>query len=248
MIVFTMFFSYTNYKLISHDPNYLYAFFISGMIPAIEFQVLNYFKSGTITSDEKRREQNFHFSYNVKLLSYYNIYETSSQGLVHIAFGMWFGKIAPTICPELSFIYLWRLVWQVTFMLLVADLVNYFYHRYSHENRWLYANMHYLHHEHVQVVHSVFSLFFVHPIDMYLSNIAFFSGICVFETDLFTVFLFGSISSLITGSGHSGVVLKSRMLNYLLDPKFHQIHHEKFRYNFAENSTFVDKIFGTFSE
>jgi lathosterol oxidase len=112
---------------------------------------------------------------------------------------------------------------------------------------WLYKVMHSVHHQYGQVEHSVFSLFYVHPVEMALSNVCFFCGILVFPTDLFSIFIFGSISSAFVGAGHSGLLLPA-WLDRVLDPSFHQLHHSHYRCNYSEHFTIVDRLFGTYRE
>ncbi len=64
----------------------------------------------------------------------------------------------------------------------------------------------------------------------------------MFNTDLFTIFLFGSLSSLEVAAGHSGFSLGG-WLDVALDPDFHRIHHSMYRYNYAEH--FTSERFGT---
>lgn len=249
VIVFTTILSVIACYFIHQHPWFIYAYVIAGIIPAIEFYLLNKIKKGRLVKNEIRKQQNKHFSHHIAFISYYNIFETATQGLIHIYFGMWIEQIKPNIWPDnpFSFATWFRVAWQVLFMLLCADVANYFFHRYSHENRWLYRYMHQLHHQYRQVEHSVYSLFYVHPVEMILSNICFFSGIFIFETDLFTCFLFGSISSILVAAGHSGIELDG-LSNLLLDPKFHQLHHEKFNCNYAEHTYIMDRMFGTYRE
>lgn len=101
-----------------------------------------------------------------------------------------------------------------------------------------------MHHEHAEVEHAVFSLFYVNPVEMILSNICFFCGIYICKSDLITVMIFATCSTVLVCAGHSGLVLP--LLNVLVDPSFHRLHHSRNRCNYCEHFTIMDKLFGTY--
>lgn len=74
----------------------------------------------------------------------------------------------------------------------------------------------------------MWSLFYVHPLEMFLSNVCFFCGIFIFHTDLFTIMVFGCFSSTFVAAGHSGLKMPW-WLEHLLDTSFHQLHHSRNR-------------------
>lgn len=227
----------------------LLSFPITGAIPFVEMAFLKLVKDGWLYSKSEREESSKAISRNLYLLSIFNIIETGAQGLLTIHLGMQLGQISSDIFPvdPTNWTTWFRVIWQIWFMLLAADFANYFFHRWSHENRWFYQNFHSFHHESRFVQHATWSLFYVSCVEMFLSNVCFFCGIFVFKTDLFTVFVFGCLSSTLVSFGHSGILLPW-WLEWIYDSSFHALHHSKYRCNFAEHFHFFDKLFGTYME
>ena len=250
MIVFTVALLSCLPALYRETPWMLFTFVLVGFIPLIESWIFQKINLKSMVSKEKREEENGTFPYNIYLLSYFNIYLTSQQGMMHVSLGHYLNRIDYNIWPDNSLeLYTWiRVAWQVCFMLFIADFTNYFYHKWSHENRWIYKHMHKLHHTSKIVFDPILSLFFVNPTDMIISNICFMSGLFIFKTDLFTISIYAFLSSLIVGMGHSGIIIENKFLDWLFDPSFHFLHHRavNYHYNYSEHMTICDRIFGTY--
>lgn len=167
---------------------------------------------------------------------------TAVQGVAYMLYGMSVGQIERTafVDTQVGFGVFWfvRAIGQVIFMLVVADITSYAFHRLAHEEKWLY-HYHKLHHETVNVEHGLYSLQYGGLVDFLLSNMCYFTGFFVFRTDVLTISFYGIISAIVTAFGHSGLELR------IASSKFHSDHHRYPRFNYAEHFKFVDMLYGT---
>jgi sterol desaturase/sphingolipid hydroxylase (fatty acid hydroxylase superfamily) len=218
-------------------------------VPIAALVILNYIKCGMIVDDETRRKQNNRFTWNVAAIAVFNMLESTAQATLHVYMGIAvFQNIKPDLYPKAGLFNvasLWYNTWQCIAMLLSADFFMYFLHRSYHENKWLYRNLHCIHHEYRQVEHPIWCLFYVHPLELFLDNLAFFSGMHIMPTTMFNVFVYGTVSGLFSAAGHSGVLLP-RWADKFLDTSFHQLHHSRWRCNYGEHFTLIDRLFGTY--
>ncbi len=132
---------------------------------------------------------------------------------------------------------------EVWLMLFLADLFNYFFHRLCHENRFLYKAIHYLHHEYV-IPNEIWSFWYVHPVEMFISNIVFAAPLLLWNTTFLAVCLYGSISILFTTVNHMALVIPPPF-SWVIESHFHYLHHTDRRCNYAEHFTLIDRFFGT---
>jgi lathosterol oxidase len=200
------------------------------------------------------QESNKYVSANVTRQTFGISCITAAQAFVWILYGVYVGQIKlnwTTVAGDSwdSTYYVPSLLLsaaKVWLMLFLADFSSYGYHRLGHEWRWLYTNVHALHHEHKNPHHSFYALQYGTALDMILSNVCFFCGILWIPNDLYICTLYGFISTLYVSAGHSGLLLPG-WLDFWFDSSYHSLHHQRYGCNFAEHFTIVDRLLGTYS-
>lgn len=234
----TVLFSIAIFVTIAAPASYLFPFLVQKLLDAI--------KVGSLVDQHKSKQNKT--SENVAQKCVRVSLMTSVQGVLWIILAMYTGNVSIWGSKNVS---IWRTlftcVWQCLFCLFLADLSSYGYHRLAHEWRWLYKTIHYLHHENKYPEHGFFALQYGTFVDMWLSNMCFFCPILYIQTNLAIVFLYGLVSSTLVAAGHSGVELPSYM-EWLIDTKFHALHHSRFNVNYAEHLTITDRLFNSFEQ
>jgi sterol desaturase/sphingolipid hydroxylase (fatty acid hydroxylase superfamily) len=223
----------------------LVSFVLSFVIPYFVHLFVKYVLSGKpIYNNEtllKKQEYNTP-SLNVYTTCVLAAIATSIQGTFWICWGIYYGQIS---INQINVTPLWVItcITQVLFMLVIADITSYCFHRLSHVNRFIYLTFHKLHHENRLPDNALLSLQYGGIIDFLLSNMCYFTGFFVFKTDLVIIGIYGLVSTIITSFGHSGMYFY--FFGKKVSSSFHAIHHLKYNVNYAEHFTFVDTFFGT---
>ena len=227
----------------------IFSLIISALIPITIHVLLPFISRGWIGGVEDPSTKNRLVSQNLWKIAIFNIFVTFAQGIIMIKFGCDTGRIDFNLWPRdaTSLTGWFKVFWQLLFMLLASDLLSYGYHRWCHENKWVLKNIHFMHHEYIHPDHAVFALYYVAPLDMIISNLLYMSTILMIQTDLFTVLLFGTVSSLITCFNHCGVNVDFPWTLFS-NGTFHMKHHVHSKFNYAEHFKFIDRIFGTVAE
>ena len=138
-------------------------------------------------------------------------------------------------------------VWVVAF--LIIDFVFYWYHRFSHRVRFLWA-IHMNHHSSTEMNFLVsLRQGWFNP----LSKVSFFWIIPVFILDPTIMLTVGAVSTLYGILTHTKLVDKLGILEYILvTPSHHRAHHgsnkEYLDKNYANMFIFYDFLFGTFAK
>eukprot|EP00877_Chromochloris_zofingiensis_P009675 jgi/Chrzof1/4961/Cz15g06130.t1 len=139
----------------------------------------------------------------------------------------------------------WMMVPEALVWAFISDVLTYFYHKACHDNKWLYNNMHYLHHEYMSP-NGGSALMYVHPVDIFLSNVLTLAPMLMYPTYGVTVVIFGLYSLITTTAGHTGLEFENKFLQWLFDPQYHLEHHRLLRCNYAEHFTIMDRLMGTY--
>ena len=144
------------------------------------------------------------------------------------------------------------------------DIHFFIVHKAVHENRWLYKNIHKLHHTHKQP--GVFTAYFVTYQSHVLTeqSVVFLAAACGLPRDVFTwVMWWGTLMTYVEHGGHdvesirlSPLPITFGQLGTLLSPwslvlggatpAEHDWHHEKFTTNYALNFKILDQLFGSY--
>ena len=135
--------------------------------------------------------------------------------------------------------------WLITFVLI--DFVFYFYHRYSHRSRFLWA-IHMSHHSSEEMNFAVsFRQAWLGPI----SKIPFFMILPIIGLDPMMIAVAGVLSTLWGIFGHTQVINKLGLLEWVFNtPSHHRVHHgSNIQYidkNYGNLLIIWDRLFGTF--
>lgn len=139
---------------------------------------------------------------------------------------------------------------QVAFFLVVDDIWFYFYHRLVHAVPWLYRTMHKRHHTFTAPFPAV--AFAVHPLEIIFISFGTCLGPLVFmfgRTHPKVFWLWLVLRQLQVIEDHLGFEVQyspARLLPKLLGgTKFHDLHHQYFRGNYAATFSVLDRLFGT---
>jgi len=144
------------------------------------------------------------------------------------------------------------------------DLHFFVVHKAAHESRWLYINVHKLHHTQKQP--SCFSAYFVTYLSHVLTeqSVVLLAAACGLPVDVFTWTLWkGTFHTLLDHGGHDVGSIRLAPLPITLDqlstalspwslvlggvaPAEHDWHHEKFNKNYSLSFTYLDKLFGSY--
>jgi sphinganine C4-monooxygenase len=144
---------------------------------------------------------------------------------------------------------LWLLAVKLPIACVMLDSYQYWMHRWMHVNRWLYRNIHSIHHE--LTVPYAFGALYNHPIEgLIMDTVG--SGIPSILLDMhpWTCALFFSFATLKTVDDHCGYALPWDPLQFMFpnNAAYHDIHHwgKGRKYNFSQPFfTFWDKLCGT---
>ncbi|MFN3851246.1 MAG: sterol desaturase family protein [Spirosomataceae bacterium] len=133
--------------------------------------------------------------------------------------------------------------------IVVDDIWFYFIHRLMHTNKWIYRNIHKVHHK----AHPPIPIdyLYTHPLEAMSSSFGFILGvilsIAVYGQVSFYVFtgyiIYRTIHELIVHS--SLTVIPKKWLGIFGSSEHHFNHHKYLNGNYASAFTYLDKIFGT---
>lgn len=139
---------------------------------------------------------------------------------------------------------------------IVFDFFHYIFHKFEHENSFLYKNIHKIHH--TTQYPTVETTYMQHPIDLILTNsipqfltLLFIPKISLFMLNIIIIF-----KVFIEISGHSGKIFKSTSFSqFVWLPRFfrielrtedHDKHHTLNNCNYSKRFKLWDKMFGTY--
>uniref|UniRef100_A0A8C8AFK8 Cholesterol 25-hydroxylase n=1 Tax=Otus sunia TaxID=257818 RepID=A0A8C8AFK8_9STRI len=152
----------------------------------------------------------------------------------------------PVIAPELPEVLL-----EVGVCLFLFDFEYFLWHLLHHKVPWLYKTFHKVHHKHV----STFALTTQYSSVWELLSLGFFAAInpVLLGCHPLTEMIFFLVNIWLSVEDHSGYDLPwstHRLVPFGLygGAPHHDLHHLKFKSNYAPYFTHWDKLFGTFTE
>ncbi|XP_006272308.3 cholesterol 25-hydroxylase [Alligator mississippiensis] len=164
---------------------------------------------------------------------------------VTVAHWYWRPVHLPVLAPELP-----KLLLDVTVCLLLFDFQYFLWHLLHHKVSWLYKTFHKVHHKHV----STFALTAQYSSVWELLSLGFFAAInpVMLKCHPLTEMIFFLINIALSVEDHSGYDFPwstHRLVPFGLygGAPHHDLHHLKFRSNYAPYFTHWDKLFGTFA-
>ncbi|CAM5129185.1 unnamed protein product [Eretmochelys imbricata] len=162
---------------------------------------------------------------------------------VTVAHWYWRPVDLPAMAPELP-----RVLLDVTVCLLLFDFQYFLWHLLHHKVPWLYKTFHKVHHKHV----STFALTTQYSSVWELLSLGFFAAInpVLLKCHPLTEMIFFLVNIWLSVEDHSGYELPwstNRLIPFGLygGAPHHDLHHLKFRCNYAPYFTHWDRLFGS---
>ena len=145
-----------------------------------------------------------------------------------------------------DFISLEWIIVEVLFVLFIDDFYFYFFHRFMHENKYIYRKIHSIHHRATTPFPSEY--LYTHPLEWMGGMPGPFIGILLLGgVSIYSFWLLLIIRNLHELDIHSG--LKSNPLikyfPFAGTNEHHDLHHSIFDGNYASSFVFLDKVFKT---
>ena len=135
---------------------------------------------------------------------------------------------------------------EVIVVLFVDDIYFYFFHRFMHENRYVYKKIHSIHHRATTPFPSEY--LYTHPLEWMggmpgpFIGMLLLGGISTYS--FWALLVIRNLHELDIHSGiKSNIIVK--FLPFLGTNEHHDLHHSKFDGNYASTFIFLDKIFKT---
>ncbi|XP_024075376.1 cholesterol 25-hydroxylase [Terrapene carolina triunguis] len=162
---------------------------------------------------------------------------------VTVAHWYWRPVDLPVMAPDLP-----RVLLDVTVCLLLFDFQYFLWHLLHHKVPWLYKTFHKVHHKHV----STFALTTQYSSVWELLSLGFFAAInpVLLKCHPLTEMIFFLVNIWLSVEDHSGYELPwstNRLMPFGLygGAPHHDLHHLKFKCNYAPYFTHWDRLFGT---
>ena len=140
----------------------------------------------------------------------------------------------------------WEFIRDFTICMVVGDVLSYWWHRLEHGSRLVFQKVHYVHHS-VQSPLTVWSGFFVHPVESLCVFATFYIYPIVAEVHPLTFALYAATNTFITMVTHCGYNIPGYPKFLFASAPMHEFHHsDKKAVNFCVLLTLSDRLFGTF--
>ncbi|XP_061115436.1 cholesterol 25-hydroxylase-like protein [Conger conger] len=150
----------------------------------------------------------------------------------------------PTMAPTC-----WQVFWQISSCLFLFDALFYFWHDAMHRVPWLYFQVHRAHHRNTAVFAMIAQDSSASEL-LSLQTIAICCAVLVGCHPLSEI-IFHLLNMWMAVEDHCGYDLPwalHRIVPFFGGAPFHQLHHRRFRGNYAPYFTHWDRLFGTYLE
>jgi lathosterol oxidase len=139
------------------------------------------------------------------------------------------------------------LILSIFLHIIFDETFTYWIHRIFHTNKFLYKNLHKIHHKSIDI--TPFSGFSFHPFDAFLQAVPTFTSCYFFPLNYNILLFFSLMTSAWAISIHDNI--PALPIKLFLYSTHHTIHHEmgigKFR-NYGKFTTVWDRLAGTYSD
>ncbi len=130
--------------------------------------------------------------------------------------------------------------------LVIGDLISYWWHRLEHRSKFVWRRVHYVHHK-VSCPLTVWSGFYVHPVESLCVFITFYIYPFVFQVHPLIFIAYAAVNTFVTMVTHCGYELPLYPKSIFAFAKMHEHHHsDKRPVNFCVLLTMSDRLFGTY--
>merc|ERR1711916_4045 len=136
--------------------------------------------------------------------------------------------------------------WQIVVFFLIEDTWHFFSHMYMHKNKWLYSQVHIVHHHWAAPVGIASQ--YAHPIEILMLGMGTFMGPLVFRPHLLTVWLWSFLRAAEAVAVHCGYDLPFALEHYFpfyAGAAYHDSHHKYNSGNFSSTFRHWDWLWGT---
>lgn len=130
--------------------------------------------------------------------------------------------------------------------LVIGDLLSYWWHRLEHANRFIWRHVHHVHHK-VQCPLTVWSGFYVHPVESFCVFVTFYIFPMVAGVHPLVFCVYAAANTFITMVTHCGYDMPFFPKSFLASAPMHELHHGGPKpTNFCVLLNLGDRLFGTF--
>jgi sterol desaturase/sphingolipid hydroxylase (fatty acid hydroxylase superfamily) len=130
--------------------------------------------------------------------------------------------------------------------MVVGDVLSYWWHRLEHGSRLVFRKVHYVHHS-VESPLTVWSGFFVHPVESAVVFTMFYVYPFVFQVHPLIFGVYAAVNTFITMVTHCGYDIPGYPKFLFASAPMHEFHHaDKKPVNFCVLLTLGDRLWGTF--
>lgn len=138
------------------------------------------------------------------------------------------------------------IVLQLFFFILLDDFLFYWMHRGLHESRWLFKNVHSVHHR-IMTPWSITG-HYMHPAEYVLTGTVMLAGPLLVGAHVVTLYIWIVLRQWEAAEGHAGYDLPwspSHLMPFGDGATHHDFHHAKVKGNYAGFFPWIDAAFGT---
>ena len=157
----------------------------------------------------------------IQAACFFLIYKLNQQGLVHIV----------------SEQPLWKDLVALLIYVLIYDPFFYFLHKIMHQNRWLYRNVHVVHHRSLNP--TPWATYSFHPVEAFANMLYFFPFFFLTSVSVPMLVVILVLTDMANLAGHLGYeVFSEKVQNswwgrWITTPTHHNIHHQVSSSNFG---------------
>ena len=131
--------------------------------------------------------------------------------------------------------------------MLVGDVLSYWWHRLEHGSPFVFRHVHYVHHN-VSSPLSVWSGFYVHPVESFCVFVTFYIYPFVMQVHPLVFVTYAALNTFITMVTHCGYDMRLYPNWLFASAPMHEHHHGRRNpTNFSVLLNFSDRLFGTYT-